>query len=484
MSTETQTPEAPEIDTAFPPQEEMDGNKEILHQGKGQKRSSFADGLDKAIKKEPATEKPEGTPAETSANPDAGVAKDPIADKIAEKKESAAEEKPRSLLDEALKKQEAAKTKKDEKAPEKEEKKETKAEEITAVTDKDIEEELKNPHRSEKTQNRIKALHKQWKDADAKAATTAKQLAEKDAKLQELEKKISEAGKAAGVAPEVQAQLDELQQYRRQYEVENSPRFKEFNDAYDQAEKDILVTLKNGGVKLKGQTWEQTEAYIKEVGGYSAFQKKHPELARQIREDVLGPAESDEIQAQTNAQMLLKKHQKAWVNGEKSAAKEYFTKKEAEAKAAAESAAANAPKPEVEKQARKAKLEQWRDKTVSEVELFKDGEAPADASDEVKASIKQNNELKAFLRNNLSSNLNLDNEEDVARVALDATLAHFFKRTSDGLTAENEQLRAEIKKLKTAGKTIVKGTQPPASTSDKPAKSFAEQLDRAAASRE
>lgn len=479
MSTDIENPPVvEEIDKTFPAQEADDGSTEILHEGKGLKRSSFAETLDrktkepKADKAEPASSDKESS-AETSVKSEATTAKDPIAEKIAEKKESAAEEKPASLLGDALKKAEATKAKKKEEAPAKE----AKSEEPGPVTDADVEEELKNPHRSEKTQNRIKALHKQWKDADAKVATTTKQMAEKDAKLQDLEKKLSEAGKAAGVAPEVQAQLDELQQYRRQYEVENSPRFKEFNDAHAQTETEILSTLKNSGVKLKGQTWEQTEAYIKEVGGYSSFQRKHPDLARQIREDVLGVAESDDIQSAISRQVLLKKHQEAWVKGEKTTAKEYFAKIEADKKAAAESA----PKPEAEKQTRKAKLEQWRDKTIAEVELFKDAEAPAEASDEMRMSIKQQNDLKAFLRSNLASNLNLDNEEDVARVALDATLAHFFKKQTDGLHAENEQLRAELKKVKTAGKTIIKGTQAPAPVSEKPAKTFEEQLERSLA---
>ncbi len=297
----------------------------------------------------------------------------------------------------------------------------------------------------------------------------------KDAKLAELEKKISEAGTAAGVAPEVQAQLDELQQYRRQYEVENSPRYKEFNDAYDNTEAQILATLKNSGVLFKGKTWEQTEAVIKEAGGYAAFQEKYPEIARDIREERLGLSASDKLVAALSRQDLLKEAKGAFVNGEKAKAKEYFAKVEADRKAAE----ASAPKPEAEKQARKAKLEQWREQTFSEVELFKDEPIPAEASDDVRASVKKNNELKAFLRSNLASNLNLDKEEDIARVALDATLAHFFKKTGDGLAAENEQLRAEIKKLKTAGKTIVKGSQPSAPVAnEKPPKSLDEALSR------
>jgi hypothetical protein len=481
MSTETTT--EPEIDTTFPAQESNDAQGEILHAGKPQKRSSFADSLKDAkpaVKADEPEAKVESTPKEE------GKVADPIADKIAaestDKKDKSTDDKPGSLLDAALKKKTA------EKEAAKEEKKEAKPaakeDEPAAVTDADIEDELKSPHRSLKTQNRIKALHKQWKDADAKVATTAKALAEKDAKLQDLEKKLSEAGKAAGVAPEVQAQLDELQQYRRQYEVENSPRYKEFNDAYEATEGHILSTLKNAGVKFKGQTWEQTEAYIKEVGGYSAFQKKHPELARNIREDVLGVAESDEISASISRQKLLEEAKKNFVSGEKKQAKEYFSKKEAEAKAAAEAAAANAPKPEAEKQARKAKLEQWREQTFAEVELFKDEPIPAEASDDTRASVKKNNELKAFLRANLAANLNLDKEEDIARVALDATLAHFFKKAGDGLAAENDQLRAEIKKLKSAGKTIVKGSQPSApAANEKPPKTFEEALSRVEAAK-
>lgn len=477
MSTDTQTPEIEEIDKTFPAQEADDGSTEILHDGKGLKRSSFADTLDKKTKEpkaEKPTEKTEATQEAAAPRADAFESKDPIAEKIAEKKaEAATEDKPKSLLVDALNKAEAAKAKKTEEATAKD----AKAEDASAITEKDIEDELKNPHSSEKKQARIRWLHKQWKEADAKAATSAKSSAEKDAKLQELEKKLSEAGKAAGVAPEVQAQLDELQQYRRQYEVENSPRYKEFNDAYEATESAILATLKNAGIKLKGGTWEQTEAYIKEIGGFAAFQEQHPELAEDIRETRLNISARDKLVAALNRQDLLKEAKSHFVKTEKSGAKEYFAKVEAEKKAAAEAA----PKPEVEKQARKAKLENWHRQTISEVELFKDAEAPAEASEEARTSIKQQNELKAFLRSNLAANLNLDSEEDVARVALDATLAHFFKKQTDGLYAENEQLRAELKKVKTAGKTIVKGTQTPAPINDKPAKTFEEQLERSLA---
>lgn len=479
MSTDLEKPPEPEIDTTFPVQETDAGGTEILYKGKSVARSSFADALDKKPSKSaPAREEAPDASAETSATHDEGDKKDIIAQKIAEKNESAEQppEKSKSLLDDALNKVQTDKAKKAEKADKAPEKdaKEDKQEDVAAVTDKDIEEELKNPHISDKRAARIKALHKQWKEADAKAATTAKQLAEKDAKLAEIEKKLSEAGKAGGVAPEVQAQLDELQQYRRQYEVEKSPEYKKFDDAHVQAEQEILSTLKNSWVKLKGHTWEQTEAYIKEVGGYASFQKKHPDIARQIREDFLEVADSDEVQSAIGRQRLLKKAQSAFIDGEKAAAKEFFSKQEAERKAAME----NTPKPEVEKQARKAKLEQWRDQTIAEVELFKDSAAPEDASEETKSNIKQQNELKAFLRSNLASNINLDKEEDVARVALDATLAHFFKKQNDGLYAENEQLRAEIKKIKSASKTITKGTQVSAPISEKPAKTFEEQLSR------
>lgn len=475
MSTDTQT-----VDTELPPQETHDGQTEIISDGKPVKRSSFSDNLQKeeSRRTETAKDEPAEKPAPEAAPNDAPKG-DPIAEKIAEaaaQKTDKLKDSPRSksLLDDALPK------KKDEPKPEAK----PEAKEEPAVTDKDIEEELANPHISDKRAARMKALHKQWKDADAKVATTAKQLAEKDAKLADLEKKISEAGKAANVPADVQAQLDELVQYRRRYQVEGSERYKEFDTAYTSEESAILNVLKNAGVKFKDSTWEQTEAYIKQAGGFAEFQKKHPAIARQIREDVLEVAEGDEITSSISRQQLLKKAQQAYLDGEQKQAKEYFAKAEAETKAQRE-AAEKAPKPEAAREQRRASLEKWREETFQGVELFRDEAIPAEASESARKSIKERNEFAAQLRQTLAANLNAESEQDFADVALAATLAHQFNRDNKTLRTQVESLEKELVKLKGAGKTITKTTQTPAGTTpDKTPKTFSDALDRVQRNRE
>jgi hypothetical protein len=469
MSTTETPPVENEIDKSMPPQDSSETAGGVVFNGKEAVKSSFGDSLGKIAKK--SADEKAGVSSEPPAS--TGEKADPIAAKVAAEKSEA------KTADEPKLERKSLKNLLDDKGkPKAEGTEETKV----VVSDAEIDEELKNPHKSEKAQKRFLELHRRWKEADAKAVTTAKQSAEKDAKLAELEKKITEAGKNAGVPPEVQAQLDELKQYRRRYQVEKSPEYTKYDVAYKETEKDIADVIKLSGIKFQGMTEEQSIAFIEAEGGFDSFQRKYPKVAKDVREAIAesNPAYNDDLTTAISRQKLIKKAQQVFREGEEKNAVEYFSKMEADEKAKAE-AASKVPEMGA---VRKKAFDAWRDEAYKKLDFFREEEAPEGASESAVKTVKEKNAFAASLRKTLEENLNVSNDEDFKDIALAATLAHKIKREKDELAARVESLEAELKKIKGAGRTVTKSTQSSAASASAPPKSFTEALDRVQSRRE
>ena len=499
MSTEFTSPVETPPAGATPPEQFTSPHEEIRVNTDGRQLKTspgFARALDKAEQKKDAPEKTEDTRKGGLFDKSSkSEKKDAPADPIAKANAAAAEEKapkaeaksdrPVSRTASLLEKDEED-DKESEAPAEKKESKSDKAEkpatEESPVTDTEIEEEMKTP-KSAKSERRFRHLHSQWKAAEAKAAETAKQVAEKEQKLAQLEAQMKEqATKAAAsgqLDPDIQKKLDELQMYQRQFELESSDHVKQTFDArISRQEENIYARLTEGGIKFKGMDEKTSIDLIKKMGGFRAFARKEPDLVDGIL-DRLNVADRKEVEAAMMGQTMLEQERKGYIDTEKGRAKEYFEKKQKEEQAAR----ANEEPPEKRREAQQKAVEKLKTEMFEKHAFFKDTEIPADASPEEKKRLSDDNAFADNLRKMFADSLIPKNDEEVINVALEATLAHKFKRDNVALRRELKQLKADLEKVKNGSKTSTRGGAIPttmgADKISKPAAGFGAALDKA-----
>lgn len=346
------------------------------------------------------------------------------------------------------------------------------------VTDKDLEEELHDPHKSAKANKRFRELYRRMKEAEGKHATTDKQLKEKEAKLLELQQQLDAAAKKTTTPdPDTLKKLEEFDMLRRQHDLENDPKVKELYDSrITQSEDAISSVLESNNITFKNMDVKTSLELIKKEGGFYAFAQKYPQVAQDII-DSLNVADAQQVQASISRQIMWKDEKKTFIQAEKAKAKEYFEKQAKDR----EEQDKNAPTPERLKEAHKAKLESVKKQIMETADIFKDQEIPADASEEEKTRLTAENEFTAELRETLASHLDPQNDDEFVDTAVAATLAHKFKREKTALAAENAALKKEIERIKNAGRTTPRGgaippTVPPKDFA-KPAPSFGAALD-------
>jgi hypothetical protein len=312
-----------------------------------------------------------------------------------------------------------------------------------------------------KTQRRIQALLKKVKQVSEIEATTKKELAEKAAKLAELEKKLGgEGGTGSAVMDEnVKAQLDELTMYRRRYELESSPELKtKFDAVIETREKDIAQILRDN------QAGESLIKEIEQAGGFAAFGRsdkvfKLPngdsvtakQVFQRVRDALVdnNPADAVALDAALQDQMKISAEKKRYVEEEKSRAKDYFKQREEQAN--------------TQRKAIVEKAEKWLTEVTSKDEDFKDVEIPADAPAEKKKELEAENIYRKQLRDVLKTSLRTTSFDEFMDMAKDATKYYPVKRSLEKATkliadkdAEITKLREELNKVKGAGSPVLK----------------------------
>jgi hypothetical protein len=351
-----------------------------------------------------------------------------------------------------------------------------------AVTDAEIEEEMKTP-KSAKSERRFRHLHSQWKAAEAKVAETAKQVAEKEQKLAAIEKQMQELqAKATQPDPEIATKLERLQMLERRHGLETSEHVKTTFDArVARNEEKIHQTLQAAGIAFKNMDEKQSIEVIKKKGGFREFARKHPDLAEGILK-ALPFSDRQVIEAATTGQTLLEQEKSDYLETESAKAKEYFEK---QAKEQAE-AKAKEPDPAKQAEAQKQAIENLKKTYFEKIDIFKDAEIPADASPEEKARLTAANKLSADLREAFANNLAPASNDEYIDIALSATLAVKLKRENSSMKKELAALKADLEKVKNGSKTSTKGGALPASSepkAEKPPATFQGSIDRQLARR-
>jgi len=461
--------DAPSIEENTGPFTSPESDARIDQNGRDLKKApSFSGALEKA-EKTSADDKPEKAERRGEKKP-----ADPIAAKAAEEKKEEKKEEPKSRSSRLL--ADDDKEEKPAKAEKKEEKKEKKE---PTVTDDEIEQELDAPH-TEKSKNRFHELHGRWKAAEAKAATTAKAIAEKDKMLAELETKMKEQAAKSGPDPEMQKKLEQLEMYQRRFDLEGSDHVKNTFDArITRSEENIYSTLQTAGIKFKGMDEKQSIEFIKKQGGFRGFARAFPEVAENML-DALPLIDKKSLEAAVTSQIQLEQEKTHYITTESGKAKEYFEAQRKEA----EAAKANQVTPEKRKELQQAAIKKLADDMYGKYPFFKEAEVPSDASGEERERLTGENAFAKEMRETLASHLQPANDEEFIDTALAATLAHKFKRDAVALRKEVKQLQSDLERLKNGSRTGGRGGALPPTTPDKstqkPAVSFDAALNRAA----
>ena len=392
-----------------------------------------------------------------------------------EKKEPAKEEKKEpTSLEQKLEKQqevkdeevtrESLRKKTEEKAPEvkKEEKKEPDAKTDDDVTDDDL---VPLPHDKPKTVKRIQALLKKIDEAQSVNATTVKQVAEKDAKLKELE---AELGKVKSVDPKtdeaVKAQMDELSMLRRKYELERDPEVKtKFDSKIDSAETSIMSLLKDKGAS------EPLLELIKTEGGWSKFASSTKTItlsdgskttAAQLAETITGNlpyGDRKVLEASATEQVQIKRDKDRYLKEQQETASKYFEEREA-----------NWKKIQEENKGKMAHIQtvikDSYDRAIKDNDWLQEKSVPTDASPEVKASIEDDNKYTKQLQALLKKSLATTDVKEAVEITFDSVRYYEQRRQNqrlqaqiDGLKKELEAKAGEMSKFKQAGRSVPKG---------------------------
>lgn len=359
---------------------------------------------------------------------------------------------------------------------------EAKKDDEPAVTDAEIDEEMKTP-KSAKSERRFRHLHSQWKASETKAAELAKSLKEREDRIAAIEKEYNEAKAKIGQPdPEIAKKLERLQMLERRHGLESSEHVKTTYDARVARNEDkIYQTLEAAGIAFKGMDEKASIEIIKKKGGFREFTRKHPDLAEGILK-ALPLADRQVVDAATLGQTMLEQEKAAYLETESAKAKEYFEKEQKELAEAKAKEVSPEKQAEIQKQA----IENLKKTYFEKIDIFKDAEIPADASAEEKARLTAANKLAADLRDTFASNLAPASNDEYIDIALSATLAVKLKRENSSMKKEVAALKAELEKVKNGSKTSTKGGALPASSepkNEKPASTFGGSIDRQLARR-
>jgi hypothetical protein len=320
------------------------------------------------------------------------------------------------------------------------------------------------PHDKPKTQARIKTLHGKWRSAEEKAAQLEKEKQERDARIKELEEKSkltpngnAELEQLKKEREEALAKAKEMEEkylpYRRQYEVETAPEIEEkFVKPSKMAEKEIASTLKNYGFS------DGTIAEIEKNGGLAAFSKSQKAYrlrdadggvtemtaAEWVRDEIskMDLADAERIRSLIGEQQRLEIQRKAFIESERTKAKEYFeglTKAQQEEQKRFQEAQANAVK----------QVQDWLAETYSKDDDLKDVEgdekaARAEARETLAKILSPNNDTATLLE---AAKMSAKAPLIIKRLAAkDAEIATLKKAIADK--------EAELDKVRGAGSAV------------------------------
>lgn len=319
------------------------------------------------------------------------------------------------------------------------------------------------PHDKPKTAVRISALLKKSALAQEMAENTKKELAEKATKLKELEEELN---KIRSIDPltndKVKEHLDELQMYRRRYELENSDEVKsKFDGRVNNAEETIHKTLAAHGLP------ESLINEIKAEGGWLKFIDSNrviglakgdmsaADIAETIKKS-LPSSERRRLEALELEQIQTKREKDSYFSEETKKASDYFANRESQTKA---------QQAEAKKQFDTAvqTVREWREKFKKENEWLNEKAIDAGVSAEQRKQLEEHNAHAKQLNSVIEKHLAAKDVNGMLDVLVDSIKYHQERRNLASALADNQKLKNDLKakqdeldKFKRAGGSVSK----------------------------
>jgi hypothetical protein len=324
-------------------------------------------------------------------------------------------------------------------------------------------EELKVlPSDKPKTAKRIVALLKQIDTVKEAEATTKKELEARDAKLRELETKLSEASNqqvnTQVVDEAVKQQLEELAMFRRRYELDKDPEVKtKFDDRITSAEKPIAEILTKNGAA------EPLVKMVQEEGGWLKFSQSGRKItigeesytAAELSELILQKipfADRQTIQAISMEQIATKRERERFYEDQLKTANDYFKKKE-------ESVQQGTKAHQQMLEQVKKDIDTWQKQVVLENEWLQEKKVPSDASPEQKAIIESDNANTKELNKRMVDAINAKDLKEMLSVVKDSVSYYQEKRQHARTKTELDAAKKDIEKLKAEIDNFKKGSR-------------------------
>jgi hypothetical protein len=301
------------------------------------------------------------------------------------------------------------------------------------------------PHDSPRTEKRILGLLAKIDKVSEIEATTKKELAERDAKLKELQ---AELEKVKTVDPKTQddikQQLDELKMYRRRYELDKDPDLKaKFDTRIESSEASIAKSLKDTGAG------EGLLGLIKEEGGWNKFAQSNRSVtltdgskvtAAQLADQVLQQlplGTRKVIESSMVEQIATAREKENYFKEQTQTAVKYFEEREqAQAKQTQQ-------QQEYVKSVQK-QIDDWVKDQEAKADWLKEDPVPADAKAEAKKELEESNEYKGKLKQLMKQALQTKDVQGALEITRDSVQMFWEKRQKEKLAVEVASLRKQL----------------------------------------
>lgn len=324
------------------------------------------------------------------------------------------------------------------------------------------------PHDKPKTAKRIQALLKKIDSINAESSKTKAERDEKNAKLAEYEKKLTEFKPVDPKTDEaVKKQLDELAMYRRRYGLENDPEVKtKFDDR-------IAATVATADSEIptilsKNQASPALLELIKNEGGWSKFSQSNKPVtlsdgntvsSSELAEIIVSKlpfTDKSRLQSFTIEQIQLQREKERYFKEEQAKATDYFKNLE-------ESNKKQTIEQQQKMQEMSKTIETWVSDIKSKNDWLKEKPIPASATAEQKAAIEEENKYTNQLNSLLEKNLKVSSINESLDLVFDATRYYQERRQTAKLLEENAKLKAqldakaaEVIRAKNSGRSVPK----------------------------
>jgi hypothetical protein len=309
-----------------------------------------------------------------------------------------------------------------------------------------------------KTAKRIQALLQKIEATNAEVTKTKAEAKEKADKLAELEQKLSQVKTVDPTTDEaIKKQLEELNMFRRQYELDKDPEVKaKFDDRIASSEKPIADILTRHGAEGLAKIIQEEGGWLKFAQSSRPIQLKDgPKPAAEVADLVLQNlplADRQMIQSISMDQISTKRERDRFFEEERKKASEYFKKREEESQQLTK-------KQQAEFEAAAKSIQDWKKEMTTKTEWLKEKEIPSSATPEQKAAIEDDNKHTKQINQMLERALGAKDIPTMLEVVKDSVSFHQERRLHAQTQAKLELANKEIIRLKNEADNFKKASR-------------------------